>query len=261
MVHVYLLDRLNWRSILELMELIETLPTGYDCKFHDYAAVCHCNNLLLPHQFYCGMPDTVVCRKCIALDEQVEEYVDPDEPRQRFAAFLSGARRVFGPSDDVVERLGGRLPFANAVVRPHEEAPPAFPLPARTKNNGKVLSIALVGAIEPHKGADVIYNLALDAQLPDLPIRFTIVGYFSNTETMSKVDVRETGLYQSEEEALAQLRKLGPDVIFLPSIWPETYCYTLSLALAAGIPPVVFDIGAHAERLVVTGEGAWLDLN
>ncbi len=40
-----------------------------------------------------------------------------------------------------------------------------------------------------------------------------------------------------------------PDLILIPSIWPETYCYTLSHALASGRPVAGFDIGAVGTRL------------
>ena len=36
--------------------------------------------------------------------------------------------------------------------------------------------------------------------------------------------------------------------------WPETYSYTLSLALQAGRPVCAFDIGAIARRLRDIGE-------
>ena len=43
--------------------------------------------------------------------------------------------------------------------------------------------------------------------------------------------------------------KHQPDLAFLPSIWPETWCFTLSEAWAAGLYAVVFDLGAQAERM------------
>ena len=39
------------------------------------------------------------------------------------------------------------------------------------------------------------------------------------------------------------------DLVFLPSTWPETYCYTLSIALRSGLPVVVFDLGAQGRRV------------
>jgi hypothetical protein len=38
-------------------------------------------------------------------------------------------------------------------------------------------------------------------------------------------------------------------LIWIPSIWPETYCYVLSAALRSGTQVAVFDLGAQAERV------------
>ena len=44
-------------------------------------------------------------------------------------------------------------------------------------------------------------------------------------------------------------------MVWLPSVWPETYSYTLSIALQAGLPVAAFDIGAIARRLREVGLG------
>jgi hypothetical protein len=44
-------------------------------------------------------------------------------------------------------------------------------------------------------------------------------------------------------------------VAFIPSIWPETWCFALTRAWQAGLPAAVFDIGAQAERTRRTGRG------
>ncbi|UTN98211.1 hypothetical protein [Serratia plymuthica] len=48
-----------------------------------------------------------------------------------------------------------------------------------------------------------------------------------------------------------KLDEIKPDVVWYPAQWPETYSYTLSVALEQGIPVVVPNIGAFGER--VTG--------
>jgi glycosyltransferase involved in cell wall biosynthesis len=45
------------------------------------------------------------------------------------------------------------------------------------------------------------------------------------------------------------LREHKIDVILLLSTWPETFSYTLSESIAAGIPPIVTNMGALKERL------------
>ena len=49
------------------------------------------------------------------------------------------------------------------------------------------------------------------------------------------------------------LRGLEPDVVWLPASWPETYSFTLSIALEARLPVVAFDLGAIARRLRSAG--------
>ena len=43
---------------------------------------------------------------------------------------------------------------------------------------------------------------------------------------------------------------LKPDLVWFPAQWPETYSYTLSAVLQAGLPLVAPDIGAFGERVV-----------
>ena len=175
-----------------------------------------------------------------------------------WAGFLGRARTVFAPSADLADRIGSTLHLDRIAVRPHEETLAGVELKARQRREG-ALRIAVIGSIGAHKGYDVVHNLALDARLRQLPIVFTIVGHSAEPRAMEAAGVRETGLYGSDAAALAEIARLDPDLVLLPSIWPETYCYTLSLVLAAGVPPVVFDLGAQAERLRAIGSGHRLD--
>lgn len=259
LVHVHSLAGLDERSTRALMDLIASLPTGYDVTLHDYSAVCHRNNLVRPEGFYCGLPEPSACRTCIRLDrDQESSPPDPAERRRAWAGFLSGARRVYAPSRDLAERIGSALGLSGLTLRPHEEVVPKVP-PRPSQRRDGPMRVALIGSIGIHKGFDVVHDLALDAQLRDLPISYTIIGHSYATKTLEAVGVRESGPYASDAAALAELARLDPDVVLLPSLWPETYCYTLSLALAAGVPPVVFDLGAQAERLAEIGCGYRLD--
>ena len=44
-------------------------------------------------------------------------------------------------------------------------------------------------------------------------------------------------------------------------MWPETYSYTLSEAVLAGLYPVTFDLGAPAERMAAWGYGQCLPVD
>jgi glycosyltransferase involved in cell wall biosynthesis len=43
------------------------------------------------------------------------------------------------------------------------------------------------------------------------------------------------------------LRRL--DVLVVPSVWYETFCFVISEAFVAGVPVVAFDLGVIAERI------------
>ena len=67
------------------------------------------------------------------------------------------------------------------------------------------------------------------------------------------------GRYNSSE-FLDIIERESPDIAFLPSVCPETYSFTLSEAVTAGIYPVVFDLGAMARRIRSLGWGKVLPI-
>lgn len=260
MVHVHSLAGLDAPSTRAAMRLIEEAGVGYDVTLHDYASVCHRNNLVRPEGVYCGLAEPDACRDCIRLDRDADGILlpDPAERRRIWAGFLDRARTVIAPSADLACRIGTVLHLDTIVLRPHEETLAGVELKERRRREGP-LRIAVLGSIGVQKGFDVIHNLALDARLRHLPLEITIIGRSADPRIMEAAGVRETGPYRGDAAALAHIARLDPDIVLFPSISPETYCYTLSLALAAGVPPVVFDLGAQAERLRASGEGLRLD--
>ena len=56
------------------------------------------------------------------------------------------------------------------------------------------------------------------------------------------------------------MRAQAAQLALLPSIWPETWCYTLGIAWQAGLRAAVFDLGALAERVRAGGAGWVLPL-
>lgn len=258
LAHVHSFVTLDWASTRALMGLIQQSCPRYYFTLHDYAPVCHRNHLVTPEHLPCGLPRDDACRACQRIDTDATELVDPAERRRAYGRFFKKAQAILSPSEDVLRRIERRIPIDHALVRPHEDGLPAVMRRAAPAGH-RVLRVATIGAIGRHKGADLLHSLALDAQARDLPIAFTIAGYSCDHERMRGAGIWESGRYDDEVEALRVLDEERIDLVLLPAIWPETFSYTLSLALAAGVPPVVFDLGAPAERLKALGEGAILD--
>ncbi len=190
------------------------------------------------------------------------EWAAPAEWREAFAAYFEGVERVVVPSASAGSHAA-LLARADAIhEEPHPEphlmeVVPFARRPARGRAR-KDLHVAVVGAIGAHKGAHVLHGMIEDAKTRDLSIAVDVVGYTSVPEIRTEGDVTVHGKYDGEGEAMALLRKVRPDLVLIPSIWPETYVFTLSLAFAMHLPVVVFDLGAQAERARAYGRGVVL---
>ncbi|MGF6582388.1 glycosyltransferase involved in cell wall biosynthesis [Methylobacterium sp. PvP062] len=158
-------------------------------------------------------------------------------------------------------------------MRPHVE-PERSVRSTALQRPGRVRRVAVLGAISVAEGGLLLQALATDARKRDLPLHFTIVGYSDPALTggLERAGVIETGRYSTDDptldrvaraalqiaeagrnweddETLDLVTQVSPDLVLLPSIWPETYSYTLSLALRTGLPVVAFKLGEPSERL------------
>ncbi len=253
-IHIHSLAGFDWEATTGLLDLVRVCGVPYYFTLHDYSVVCHRNDLVLTNGRYCGLPNVETCRVCAGGDRSYPEAIDPATRRRTFAGFLDEAAAVFAPSYDIKSRLqaaGATYPIS---VRPHED--PSRPSVGRMPlTRSGLINVVTLGGIGIHKGAQIILDLARDAAARGLPIRYHVIGYSDRSEDMKGAGVNETGRYSSEEEAAAMFETIRPACIFLPSIWPETFCYTLSLAFSLGVPPVVFDLGAQRERVEAAGFG------
>ena len=150
------------------------------------------------------------------------------------------------------------VPEARFQVAPAEPPSPPLPSPVPPRQADGPLRVVVPGAIGPNKGYDILLACAADAERRNLPLLFLLLGYSMEDDALIATGhVEVTGRYEEREapELLAQLR---PHAAFLPSVWPETWCYALTHVLAAGLFTATFDLGAQAERLRARGNGLLL---
>jgi glycosyltransferase involved in cell wall biosynthesis len=150
------------------------------------------------------------------------------------------------------------------VVPPEDDAEigPARP---RLRRAGGPWRICAIGGIGIEKGYDVLLACARDAAARALPLEFVVVGHTTDdARLMATGRVFVTGFYKAGE-AVPLICAQEADLAFLPSIVPETWCFTLTEAWQAGLDVVAFDVGAQAERIKERGAGSliplWLSSN
>jgi GT2 family glycosyltransferase/glycosyltransferase involved in cell wall biosynthesis len=237
-----------------LADLARALGIPFDIVVHDYTAICPRINLVDGRGRFCGEPAEAVCDRCIVMNGSPFGLVRIRPWRAAQAAFFAAADTVVVPDEDVRDRLQRYLPGRSFVVRPHE--PELAPAPARAVplEARQRLRIGVIGAIGQIKGFDVLRAAAADARKRRLPLTYVVVGYSANDVSLHKLDVEITGRYHNDD-VLALIDSLGLHALWVPSVWPETYSYTLSIALRTGLPIAAFDLGAVAARLRRLGLG------
>jgi GT2 family glycosyltransferase/glycosyltransferase involved in cell wall biosynthesis len=235
-------------------------PVSYDITVHDFLHWCPQINMVGITGQYCGEPDLTSCESCVRHLGSAVGAQSVWEWRDDFEILFRGARKIFTPSNDTAQRLERQLPGLPVQVRPHE----AIILSSRVKrpvSPPRRLRVGVIGAISEVKGREVLARLATYAANNRLPVTFVVIGYANNQSTLTSTGkVRVTGNYaESELDGLIDRERI--DVLFFPAVWPETYSYTLTSALKAGLPIVTFDIGAIPERLRAHGVGTILPLD
>jgi GT2 family glycosyltransferase len=249
-----------------IYDLIAKLGLPYDVHVHDYAWFCPRVSLVGAHNRYCGEPDLRDCEDCVADNGNLlPEGIGVAPLRQRSAAFLAAASRVVVPADDVGRRIRRHFSKVWPVTIPHEDDAAAtasiVSRPSRSPPGpDRRPTVCVVGAIGVHKGYEVLLACARDAGRRGLDLEFIVVGHtIDDARMMATGRVFVTGQFEPDE-AVALIAAQHATLGFVPSICPETWCLGLGDLWRAGLPTVVFDIGAPPERIRRTGCGIVLPL-
>jgi GT2 family glycosyltransferase/glycosyltransferase involved in cell wall biosynthesis/SAM-dependent methyltransferase len=242
-VHVH-----HWLGLeMDLRYLIDELGVPFDVTVHDYYSICPRINLMRsPDSGYCGEPGPGGCNACIAARFD-HGLTDITEWRGRTAWLLNEAERVICPSEDARRRIARYFPHARLLAVPHEPvAEQAWRVTALPLRPGERMRIGILGVVAKHKGLDA---LAAAAAVDPGRYEFVVIGYCEPPlPRRVRAAVKETGRYE-DADLTRLVTESGVHAVWFPARWPETYSYTLSAALAAGLPIIAPPLGAFPERL------------
>jgi GT2 family glycosyltransferase/glycosyltransferase involved in cell wall biosynthesis len=259
-VHIHHLIDLGRDAPLVLIDRLAELGIPFEFIVHDYFPVCPRVNMVDLSGRYCGEPGDVGCQRC--LDRRGSEAGAPDirDWRDAYRQLLTAARIVRVPDQDVAERLLPYFPdLENIKVVPHEHPEDMVGRTLPDRRPGP-LRIAVIGAIGPIKGFDALLGLRQYLKSKGEDAELTVIGYTRNDDTARGLGIRVTGPYLNSDVQDIIARE-EPDLIWISSIWPETYCYTLSIAIRSGRPIAGFEIGAIATRLRACESGYLIPLS
>lgn len=246
---------------LGLLNCAKTLGVPVVFSFHDFYTVCPTVKLLDADQRFCG-------GRCTPSDEECQHDLWPKGalPPLKHRA-IKAWQREFGQALAECDAFVTTTPSARDYLRdiypflwqrdfrviPHGrdfgDMRDLAPAPGVKES----LRVVFPGNISMAKGGRLIQALAERA--PEYGLEIHLLGKVAGDVTLPDWVVRHGG-YQ-RDEFLDRIAEIRPHVGGILSIWPETYCHTLTELWAAGVPVVGVDIGAVGDRLRENGAG-WL---
>lgn len=255
LVHI---RHIGWHG-LNLPSLARELELPVVFSFHDFYTVCPNIKLLDENNDFCAGACTPTPGECAH-----ELWTEPDFPPLKhraiggwqaamgamlthcdaFATTGEGARRqILKTYPRLAEKPFAVIEHGRDLV--FTQAAAAAPGPEER------VRVLVPGNIGVAKGSLVLEGL--DRLDRDGRFEFHVLG---NTNIRERGHMVFHGPYRREEFA-ARAAAIRPHFGLILSLWPETYCHTLSELWAATIPVAAFDTGAVGERIAATG-GGWL---
>lgn len=254
LVHVHNLFELSFDMLEESKK--RDIPLAF--TVHDYYSLCPTAMMLDATDSLCLDTQTDEgCEKCLQQHLGIENGAAYMKLwRENFAAALQLCDTIFSPSATAEKVILNAYPQLKEKMQvlPHGVTLPNTKY--RPEPDGKVLHVAFVGNVSKFKGSDMIYDLICKAD--PKKYQWSLLGGSAEAKLFF---LKQSNYYKSDwypRKKLPELiEKRKIDVVCLPSICSETYCYTLTEAAACGVPCVVSDVGALGERVRKSGAG-WL---
>ena len=248
LLNLFNLSKIHFHHLINLhpslRNLGEDLNVAMDFTIHDFYLVNGNPTLTDKRGFFCAAPETrdELCAEVCPLPCDG----NPGDWRNEVRQFLFKCQHIIAPSVSTAEIVQSYFPEISFTVAYHPDTEfTEYPSPSNWEPEKKTLKVLTLGAISQVKGASLLEETAIIAHKKGTELEFHILGYPYRPLHAS---INTHGPYQSTDLA-RKLEEIKPDLVWLPSLWPETYSYTLSESLLAGIPVVVPDIGAFPERV------------
>ncbi|MGX1201881.1 glycosyltransferase [Marinobacter sp. MBR-105] len=237
------------------------VPVVY--SFHDYYTACPSVKLLDENRHFCGGRCTATRGECHQ-ELWPNAQVLPLKHESVYAwqgqfsgalalcsGFVATVQAVKNIMLDVFPALAEK-PFD---VIPHGRDFTEMVQLAQAPVPGESVRVLVPGHIAISKGAEILQHLANRPELAH--IEWHVLGTLQQGfGDKMPANVIVHGAYQ-RKDFFAHVAEIKPHLGAVLSIWPETWCHTLTELWAAGLPVMGFNTGAVGERLKSTGAG-WL---
>lgn len=246
---------ISWHS-MGLAEAAKSINIPVVYSAHDFYSVCPSLNLLDENLNYCGgkcTPGTGTCQIALwpadSLPQLKHNFVG--RWREIFSEFIANCDEMITTAPSAKEILANAFPDAREkiTVIPHGRDFEKFTGHAKWPLPDEKVKILVPGNIGLAKGAKLITEIAA----LDKEGRFEFHFLGSTASILSEIGIHH-GTYDRDSFA-SKVASIAPHVGVIFSVWPETYCHTLTEMWSCSIPVFGFDVGAVGDRIHTSGAG------
>ena len=261
-IHTYAFDLIHIRHLahhgLGLVSVAQQMFVPVVFSFHDYYTVCPTVKLLDENLRFCAGFCTESRGHCTP-----ELWPDEEVPELKHAA-VQEWKRILCSTLQECDALVTTSPSAREIIL--QNYPSLSGRPFRIIPHGRDFGFfeQLAPEIEPEEPIRILVpgnltvskGVGLVAELAQHGSGFEIhvLGSWLGGDVPQHIIVH--GRYD-RHEFCDRIREIRPHAGAILSLWPETWCHTLTELWAAGVPVIGCDIGAVGERVRAHG-GGWL---
>lgn len=247
-VHIHHL----FNHYFDIFDVISEKNIPYIISLHDFYMVCPTFSLLENNEKYCGDNEKRNCVKCLKKIKNIEgEFINIW--RNLSYKALKNAKEIIVPTNSTREIVNKYFEDLSIKVINHGVEIMEYEYEKKIVERNK--NIAFLGGINEIKGIKFLEKFIDEVNKKDSKYNLHLFGTTSNSKlNESNGNYIVHGMY-NREDIIKLLKENEIDIICLFSICPETYSYTLTESLIAGIPVIVLDYGALAERVKMHNVG------
>ncbi|MFM9847687.1 MAG: glycosyltransferase [Hyphomicrobiaceae bacterium] len=248
-----------WHS-LSLMRLAQAMRIPVAFSFHDFYSICPTVKLLDDAMQFCGgkcTPGDGSCMPELWPASQLEglKHNRVYHWRSMMSSALEHCDAFVTTTSEARAIVSRNIPAVRTkefAIIPHGRTFKSFRQSAQPARPRAPIKVLVLGNTSRAKGAQLFNEIkAIDV---DNSIEFHFLG-----ATESSLN-RSIGIFHGayDRDSVDDLiAGIAPNFAAILSIWPETYCHTLTECWAAGLPVLGLDVGAVGER-IRAHNGGWL---
>ncbi len=231
-------------TLLDIADIKERSGAFVSFRLHDFQCICPTITMMNRENKYCNESQYDKCKECVLHNPNVlipcEDISSYQFLWRRFLINVTDEVVVFSKSsksilDKFIPEISSKIKIVPHFIKGLRKV--------KVKDH-KEINIGVIGGIGLCKGSELV-NAMADYLEKIEGVNICVIGKLYPRRNKA---IRVLGEY--ERDNLPQLLEdNNVDIVFIPSLWPETFSYTTREAIEMKIPVCCYNLGGQADQV------------